>query len=104
MYVQELHKSCKPVGRKPFVSAAASSRPFTPVTQAFHAERPQSTANGSRSGSSSPQRSMSAPRERPHAPVWRPASGKKVGAAASSFGIPEYVPDPVLEVKVSLDS
>lgn len=103
--VQELRKSSKPVGRKPFVSAANTSRPFTPDSQAFHAERPQSTAgaasSGGRSGSSSPQRSMSAPRERPHVPVWRPASGKKLGAAASSFGIPEYVPDPVREAKVS---
>lgn len=52
------------------------------------------------SSSSGQQRSTSAARERPHTAVWRPSSGRKVGAAASSFGIPDYVPDPVREAKV----
>jgi hypothetical protein len=54
----------------------------------------------SSSGRASTQRSMSASLERPHAPVWRPSSGRKLGAAASAFGLPEYVPDPVREAKV----
>jgi hypothetical protein len=108
LLLQELRKTSKPMAHKPFVSAAShSSRAFTPDPQLYHKEAPQqqqqqTTNSDAASRSGSMQRSSSATREqRPHAPVWRPASGRKLGAAASSFGLPEYVPDPVREAKVS---
>lgn len=105
MLPQELCKSSKPMAHKPFVSAAScSSRAFTPDPQLYHKEAPQQqqTSSDAASRSGSMQRSSSAPREQqPRAPVWRPASGRKLGAAAASFGLPEYVPDPVREAKVS---
>jgi hypothetical protein len=61
---------------------------------------PPADADASSGGSSSiGRRSASAPRERVPTALWRPASGRKLGAAASSFSIPPNMPCPVHEAK-----
>lgn len=44
LLLQELRKTSKPMAHKPFVSAASiTSKTFTPDTQVYQAERPQTT-------------------------------------------------------------